>query len=306
MGWSIEIGQCGTESVTPVVQQCLPSQDSRLDEAPIESAPSIWDRWRRLGQGRESSWTDHLASLTELKNDYYLIRHAEGVTNCKKQVCTSDECGRDLDHGLTDKGVGEARTTTDEFLRQAGENNVLAKILNGDFVIYTSPYARTEQTAYLLANELWTRFSDRGLFTKRYPSWQAFAKAVIREDDRLRERGGGTFDGGPSGDYPKRIWAADRILCANGASDFFPSGGERIESVQSRTTHLVAELERAEKNRKKLIVFVSHRDTLTGLLTAFRREQACAQSEDPDKLDKQYMLKTGGVVHATLAPKPIY
>ncbi len=174
-----------------------------------------------------------IGSLKELSkrtksghNTYIAIRHGEATSNVKQ---------------ITSTTVASAST---DILTEKGRSEVLesAKKLatDGDFdFIFTSPFARTRETASIIAKEL-------GIPDTR----------VILED-RIREIGVGVLDGKPYSKYLAFFEKfEDRFIKA-------PEGGETLNDVRKRVGALLYDLETRYKGKR--ILLVSHSRTVWAL-----------------------------------------
>jgi probable phosphoglycerate mutase len=160
--------------------------------------------------------------LAELRNHYFVMRHAQSRPNVEGLIVCRPPAGLDPVNGLTQLGRAQARQHAQEWL--AGRDGAPPIIVSSDF-------SRTAETADILAHVVGS------------------GRVVL--DARLRERDFGPYDGGPATAYDE-IWAFDAT------GDTAP-GVEPTDAVQARVLQLVGELESTHAGLD--IVLVSHGDT---------------------------------------------
>lgn len=122
-----------------------------------------------------------------------------------------------------------------------------------------------ETQSEALSNQLVVVSSDfkRGTETAEIIHQHFKAKKPLRIDERLRERNFGELNMTSSTNYQK-VWSQDAL-----DPNHTTFGCETVSSVLSRTTALIKELEEEFKNEGKVILLVSHGDTLQITMTAF-------------------------------------
>lgn len=172
--------------------------------------------------------------IKKLKNTYFGIRHGESHANVQGLIA-GGEMARN-DYGLTDKGRQQVIDSA-----QAMKNK---GILNDQTVILTSPLKRARETADIAAGVL------------------GVSQDKIVQDERIRERHFGIFEGQSHDAYKKVIWPADLIQQES------EHGVEKTEDVKKRLLELIEELEKKYSNRH--ILLASHGDTLQILETYFK------------------------------------
>lgn len=116
-----------------------------------------------------------------------------------------------------------------------------AKKLPRDSIIICSPFKRTKDTAFALSREL--------------------GNVDVEEDDRLRERFFGTFDGQSNSAY-EHVWSLD--LKDSSHTNYQT---ESVDAVRKRMWSVILDLESRYSCRN--IVLVSHGDPLQILETRF-------------------------------------
>jgi isoleucyl-tRNA synthetase len=143
----------------------------------------VLDCWFESGSMPYAQRNYPFSEIPELKNNFYLMRHGESLTNTKE--ITSCLLETSENYPLTEKGIETVTNTAKEL-----------KDKNIDF-IYSSDFYRTKQTSKILSDEL-------GL--------------EVNFDERLREINfGSKFDGNP---YSKlQEWPNDNRLHMPAAKD---------------------------------------------------------------------------------------
>ncbi len=237
--------------------------------------------------------SNEIVNLTELSGTYYGLRHGESVPSAEKRICATMESGTDPKNGLTPKGREEVVTSTNEWIK-ANKKKISGYIQQDKFVIVTSPFSRTKETAQIFAEVLTEKF--KGSIPKQYK--KGGLSNVIVVDDRLRERNFGKFEGqaGNSSKIYEEVWALD----AKNPSQT-KSGVESTTSVQERASQVIADLEKqSQAAGGKMYVLVAHGDTLKILQTAFQKQ---SPSEHQNK-DSVAPFKTAEIRQFTLAAGP--
>ncbi len=174
-----------------------------------------------------------IGSLKELSartkgghNTYVAVRHGESESNVAG-ITSTESATASADH-LTEKGRAQVQKSAESL---KSEEPI-------DF-IFTSPFARTRESAMLIAKEL-------GIPDTR----------VILED-RLREINTGALDGKSLAEYQKFFTTLEEKFT------HAPKGGETLNDVRKRVGALFYELETRYKGKR--ILFVSHGRTIWAL-----------------------------------------
>lgn len=178
-------------------------------------------------------------SLTELnekrwnKNRFFIARHGEAEHNLKNVIASGPEREGRISR-LTEKGKKQAKN--------AGQK-LKQKKIKIDF-IYSSPYARTKETAEILAREV------------------GLNKNKIFFDERLAELNCGVFNWRPDKEHKKFFESPIEKFMKK------PAGGENLNGVKTRMFEAVASYN--EKYNEKNILIVGHGDPLWVLEGAVR------------------------------------
>ena len=147
------------------------------------------------------------------KNTYYVIRHGESEGNVKGILSTDMK----IVHHLTDKGREQAASATENL-----------KGIEFDHV-FVSPFARTQETYEVLASKL---------------GWD---KSKMITDDRIRELGGGIWNGRLISDFLAEFEHSDRFENA-------PEGGENYTDIKKRMGDFLYDIENRYQGETILIV----------------------------------------------------
>lgn len=160
-----------------------------------------------------------IGSIADLKqyvkkngNHYFVMRHGEAQSNVQNMLDATDE----KKWPLTDKG----RELASETGRGLADEGVT--------VIYTSPFARTLETAHLVAKEL------------------GLPESAVRVDERLRELNFGTLHNTSHEEFMKlreTLTYTDVI-----------GGGESYQDAKSRFGSFIYDIEERHNNERILIV----------------------------------------------------
>lgn len=170
----------------------------------------------------ESGVVEVIGSIEELKeksrgtNKYFVMRHGESESNIQGIVSAKKEAI----HNLTAKGRDEVKASAEKIMRE--------KIS----VIIASPFVRTKETAFLVADKL------------------GLSKEDVVFDDRLCELNAGDFHGKPWSDY------YDHFLSADERFEKPPPGGETVLDMKRRIGDFLYETDR--KYDGENILFVTH------------------------------------------------
>lgn len=174
-----------------------------------------------------------------------LFRHGESRANVAEIIASDlNVLGRSM--GLTE--VGRVQ------VRQAARNLILSvpSIKKDGYVIFFSPFLRTAQTA----EEIRDVIGEPKLF---------------REEDRLRERYFGKFEG-KSTDHYEEVWVRDRT--GQSVSDMMV---EELKDVQARTQHLIKEIETEYSSIP--VILVTHGDVASNILATYYKESLARHRE---------------------------
>ncbi|KAL4519048.1 hypothetical protein Ndes2526B_g00153 [Nannochloris sp. 'desiccata'] len=170
-----------------------------------------------------------------LKNTYFLLRHGHSNANAQDVIISSMDEGCDPKWGLSDLGRQQADAS--------GE--ALVETLDGSFdpdrfLVYTSPFSRTVETALQAGRHLEVGFKD-----------SRWAKAP-----ELAERYFGEYDQKSTSHY-NDVWVNDEKDTAIKPA----GGGESVEDVVRRVKAFIDSIE--ERRRGFTILIVSHGDALS-------------------------------------------
>lgn len=193
-------------------------------------------------------------------NAYFIMRHGESVSNVKGVVNQK----HDPENVLTEKGIEQVKAA----IADLKEKNITK--------IYTSPLPRAVQTAELIASGL-------GLS----------AESVV-VDARLLENGFGELEGKSIEEYEGYFKTyGDKLYTT-------PPGGESWHDAKKRTTDLLFELERDQKNERFLLV--SHSGTLQMLQSGARgyNDKEAYDAVEDDRFD----IKNAEVREVPFVPFP--
>lgn len=202
-----------------------------------------------------------IGSVEELKahtkksgNTYFVMRHGEAESNAHNQLDGTDE----KKWPLTEKGKARVLES--------------AKKLHGVTRMFVSPFARTKETAALLAKEL------------------GLAPEVITFDERLRELGLGELHGKPSN-------SIFEFRATHGFGDAVP-GGESDQDAKNRFGDFIYEIEKTYQN--EIILIVTHGiglETLSGIALG-------ATAEESRRIICDSTFVTGQVLSLPFVPLP--
>ena len=183
------------------------------------------------------------------------MRHGQSKANLQEIIISHPENGLLADYALTEKGREQARASAE-----------LSK-LPADTVIYSSDFSRAKETAEIVRQTI-------------------EAKNEVRLTKALRERHFGTWEKKDHKHYHD-VWASDKH-----SADHTTEEVESVNSVLSRTTRLVLDIE--NQYAGKNILLVSHGDCLQILQTGF-------QKTEPSKHRSIMHLETAEIRQMTLA-----
>lgn len=194
-------------------------------------------------------------------NRYFVMRHGEAESNVKNVVSSKME-GNDK-YGLTENGRNSIKNNKD--------------LLKEKFdVIIASPFARTRQTAEIVAQEIGFDIKD------------------IVVDERIKEIDTGVFNEKPNTEYRANFPSiADKFTNR-------PDGGENLLDVKRRVMGFMEELE--QKYEGKTILVITHEYPIWMLIAGaagLSVEQAVKIKENKDDF-----VQTGEVTELSFAPFP--
>lgn len=178
------------------------------------------------------------------KNGFFLVRHCESNHNVDGVLAYGSENGSKASK-LTEKGIKQAEKIASALKKEKVE------------IIYSSPFARTQQTAKIIAKA---------------------TGAKIITDKRLSELNGGVFNDRPIGDY-YQFFKDDLERFTK-----TPPGGENLSDIKKRMMDFL--LEANKENSGKSIVILSHGDPLWIL-------ECAAKGLSNEETLKQSDLNTG-------------
>jgi broad specificity phosphatase PhoE len=192
---------------------------------------------------------NHLGDIYNSSNTLYILRHGHSEAN-KQKLIASDIKNCITNYGLTPKGIEEIRTSVSPL-------NVLGHPKT-EFVLYSSPFLRTVQTA--------SRVTEVLLVKDTY------------YDTRFRERFFGEWELTEDSNYQK-IWNEDYISPCHKKW-----GVESTYEVLERVTSAVREID--AMYQKKHIIFVTHGDTAQILMCGY-------SNRNPQTHRHTNLMKTG-------------
>lgn len=177
---------------------------------------------------------NHLLHLSNLKNEYFILRHGKSLANEIGKIVSHPKDGT-KSYGLTKEGRGQVEKTITEAIDK--------KILDSETIIISSDFKRARETAEIAKNILKTQ-------------------PIILKIN-LRERYFGDWDQTDHNNY-KETWSLDSSDASHKIKNV-----ESVNEVVKRATEMIKELENKHSNKK--ILLVSHGDTLQILQTAFEK-----------------------------------
>lgn len=226
---------------------------------------------------------------TGFNNRYIIVRHGQSEANVAKLVSSIYSVSV-ANHGLTPVGVEQATNAVGKFVdlttQPTSDEDLLGSTVvkattaiqldptNLDNVVfYVSDFKRAYETGFYLKESL-VAFHlaevkrlehENQTYTPAFIQDQAKNKSItlpqtpkyipFYSSTALRERFFGVFEGAcPSDDLYDQIWALDK----SSDVDSQHHAVESIQSVVTRTTELILELEQIWKD--KIIILVSHGD----------------------------------------------
>ncbi|CAI2168343.1 16639_t:CDS:2 [Funneliformis geosporum] len=130
--------------------------------------------------------------------------------------------------------------------------------------IYSSPFLRTVETANILLKEL----------LNNGPIVDVMVHPEVIVHDDLRERDFGIFELRSDHESYSKVWAIDEsITTPSNKNEYKEIGVESCEQVRSRMCDVIREIEQ-QSELLKVVVLVSHGDSLQILQTAFENVEA--------------------------------
>eukprot|EP00877_Chromochloris_zofingiensis_P008799 jgi/Chrzof1/4172/Cz14g01200.t1_PGM3[v5.2] len=169
----------------------------------------------------------------DLHNMYWILRHGRSKANEAQVIVSSLENGVKPQYGLSDAGNQQAAQAGQQLHQQ------LATLGMSQLHIYSSPFSRTMETAYIVAEAL------------------GMPRESVVVTEALRERYFGKELEQCSHDNYCPAWATDAVDVTSQ-----PGGdGESVLSLSHRIRGLFQELETQHQGQH--ILLVSHGDTLS-------------------------------------------
>jgi broad specificity phosphatase PhoE len=171
--------------------------------------------------------------LNSTMNRIYALRHGLSIPNTKGVIVSRLENGVMARNGLSEMGR-----------KQADEAGLkLKEFIDGcQVVCYHSPFSRTTETALRAIHAAGVR------------------KPLVISSEALRERDFGSFnEEKPADEVYEKTWEQDRLTIESKAGD----DGETLHNVQIRCLAFIKGLNDAHKGQGKVILLVSHGDTLS-------------------------------------------
>lgn len=167
-----------------------------------------------------------LGSLDEIKNKtrrntYTAMRHGEATHLIEKVMSSGEELSKK--HHLTPKGIEDVIASTEKMI---SENNI-------PDVIYSSPIARTQETAEIVKKVIFEKTGKQ---------------VEIKNDARLREINFGDIDG-----QGEDVFIAYRKTPTEKITKKFPNG-ESFVDVKNRVAECMYEIDKENKDKNILIV----------------------------------------------------
>ncbi|MFA5997373.1 MAG: class I tRNA ligase family protein [Candidatus Paceibacterota bacterium] len=213
----------------------------------------------RFVSGSRAELADH---TKKSGNKYLVMRHGEAESNATNTVSSKVETS--TKYGLTANGRASAEKTADTLKNEKID------------LIFVSPFARTRQTAEIVANTI------------------GFDAKNIIVDERIKEIDTGIFDGKPISDYREHFVSQEDKFTRR------PEGGENLLDVKRRAMAFLEDLE--EKYTGKTILIVTHEYPVWMLMTGVEGAGVAGGVELKDgKVD---FVKTGEMVPLAFTPFP--
>ena len=242
---------------------------------------------------------------TDLKNQYYMLRHGQSTANIAEIISSSRSLAYSEKHGLTAFGYEQGKESADQLL------DILEKegAKSGQKVVFvSSPFARAKQTAEACMDGLMDNDENK----ERIQAMGLEIDETIALENGLMERYFGRLDADRIYTYAY-VWPMDRIDVTHTAFD--------VESVAAVCTRLSQVVDRCEEEYENAhIVWVSHADVLqigqlyaanaenVGLFSSYRFKngEVRAVKSTPDSLPDPVPLeapKRGTTLYSELSEK---
>ena len=183
------------------------------------SRSRYWGTPMPIWKSEDGTEIEVLGSVFDVKertrgtNKYFILRHGEGEHNVRKFLSSDDSS---MSH-VTEKGRADIVA-------------VAKKVKNQNIdVIYTSPLARTRETAEIIIKEC------------------GLNENILVIDDRLKEIQTGIYNGKTEDNIRKSPFFKDRF-------NVRPEGGENLVDVKKRVGEFIYEIDSTQKGKNILIV----------------------------------------------------
>jgi broad specificity phosphatase PhoE len=206
----------------------------------------------KLQESRSSNMalrSNALLELPKLSMQYFVLRHGQSLANVEG-IISSDPSISTVQHGLSEAGQAQARKAGQDVCQQLAGKRV---------AIWSSDFLRARETAQHVADAIL-----KPSHTHEHEHGVSLYQDQVLLETRLRERFFGTLNGGPDSEYPS-VWKYDALDSAH--EEF---GVESVDSVMTRTTQLVTELN-AYDQEVDACILVAHGDVLQIIQTAFQK-----------------------------------
>ena len=246
---------------------------------------------------------------TNLKNQYYMLRHGQSTANIAEIISSSRSLAYSEKHGLTVFGYDQGKESANQLLDTLEKEGAKS----GQKVVFvSSPFARAKQTAEACMDGLMGNKENQ----ERIRAMGLQIEAKIALENGLMERYFGRLDADSIYTYGY-VWPMDRINVTHTAFD--------VESVAAVCTRLSGVVDRCEEQYDDThIVWVSHADVLqigqlyaanvenVGLFSSYRFKngEVRAVKNTPDSLPEPVPLEapkrgTSKYSELTEIPKPV-
>lgn len=206
---------------------------------------------------------------TQLKNNYYMLRHGQSWGNVEKVISSARSLAKSDKHGLTPLGYKQGKESAKNLLShlqesQKGESSSSRK--RRRLFFYSSPFARARQTAQACIDGLLEE-ENEPLVEKMNLDIQT---DIILEDG-IMERFFGSLDDEPLDTYAY-IWPVDMVNVTHTEYDV-----ESVAAVSTRVRETILKIDTnplhetpaassdqsgGDDNDDDIIVLVSHADVL--------------------------------------------
>lgn len=186
---------------------------------------------------------NHLLDITELNNQYFIMRHGESSANIEGIIVSTPENGM-TGYGLSEEG----RSQVKQSINQAKSDHQLDEKVR----IISSDFKRAFESAEIVQQILGSKY-------------------LIEPEPRLRERDFGDFELLTNSNY-QTVWDNDAQ-----DSSHTHDNVESADEVMNRVTEFLWSIESYYDDQTFLLV--AHGDTLQILLAAFKKHPASKQRE---------------------------